>query len=300
MKDLRTRLIHIHRCRGITRRSIRRLLQVDPTLKSIYYYSPTQFSKLLNIPQKNATIFYQDLHNDRIFNQLLLDQNHYSIISLVDENYPFMLKTIKDAPIVLYALGNVSILDKTPSLSVIGTRKPSKEAMAKIEYIVAPLIKDDWIVISGMARGIDSFAHRLTLNYHGETIAVLGGGFQHIYPKENVGLFQQITQKGLVLSEYPPDTSPKPYYFPERNRVISGLSFGTLVIEATEKSGTLITVDQALDQGKEVYAVPGSPLIPQTRGCHQMIRDGAKLVATSQDIIEDWENIGENWKKIKT
>src|SRR5699024_9415050 len=107
-------------------------------------------------------------------------------------------------------------------------------------------------------------------------------------------LYKQIAEKGLVLSEYPPEVPPKRFHFPERNRLISGLSFGTLVIEATERSGTLITVDQALDQGREVYAVPGSPLIPQTKGCHQMIQDGDKIVQEVQDIAEDCETIGNN------
>src|SRR5690625_3753192 len=145
-----------------------------------------------------------------------------------------------------------------------------------------------------MAKGIDSYAHKLALGHKGNTIAVLGGGFNHIYPKQNSMLYKQISEKGLVISEYPPHIPPKRYHFPERNRIISGLSFGTLVIEATERSGTLITVDQALDQGREVYAVPGSPLIPQTKGCHQMIQDGAKLVINADDIREDWKSIGNN------
>src|SRR5699024_7649030 len=114
----------------------------------------------------------------------------------------------------------------------------------------------------------------------------------YIYPKQNISLYEEIMKKGLIITEYPPDQPPIKYHFPERNRIISGLSFGTLVIEATERSGTLITVDQALDQGREVYAVPGSPLIPQTKGCHQMIQDGAKLVIDVKDILEDWEGIG--------
>src|SRR5699024_9332416 len=173
-------------------------------------------------------------------------------------------------PFVLYAIGKTELLQSSPTLSVIGTRTPSGEATDKIRYIVKPLVKNKWVIVSGMAKGIDSLAHWLSLSYQGKTIAVLGGGFHHIYPKQNISLFSQITEKGLILSEYAPHIPPKPYHFPERNRIISGLSFGTLVIEATEKSGTLITVDQALDQGREVYAVPGSPLVPQTKGCHKM------------------------------
>src|SRR5690625_2061506 len=167
--------------------------------------------------------------------------------------------------------------------------------MLKMKLIVKPLVRQNWLIVSGMAKGIDSYAHKLALGHKGNTIAVLGGGFNHIYPKQNNMLYKQIAEKGLVLSEYPPEVPPKRFHFPERNRLISGLSFGTLVIEATERSGTLITVDQALDQGREVYAVPGSPLIPQTKGCHKMIQDGAKLVTHSTDISEDWNMYADNW-----
>ena len=142
-----------------------------------------------------------------------------------------------------------------------------------------------------MARGIDSYAHRIALFNQGKTIAVIGCGLEHIYPAENDSLYKQIEQNGLILSEYPPYVRPKPYHFPERNRIISGLSFATLVIEATSKSGTLITVDQALDQGREVYAVPGSILNQQSIGCHKMIQDGAKLVTNEAEIIEDWDHL---------
>ncbi|MFQ6731132.1 DNA-processing protein DprA [Virgibacillus tibetensis] len=291
---MRERLIHLQRCRGITRRTIRKILHADPALQQIFHLSSTQLSHLYLLSAKQATRLYSDLHNQTIKKQIAHDISKFTVITIIDDDYPPVLQTIKDAPIVLYALGNISLLSHKPAISVIGTRNPSYEAKAKIEYIVKPLIKKDWLIVSGMAKGIDSFAHTLTLGNNGKTIAVLGGGFHHIYPRQNTALFKQITENGLVLSEYPPHTPPTRFHFPERNRIISGLSFGTLVIEATEKSGTLITVDQALDQGREVYAVPGSPLIEQTKGCLKMIQDGAKLVHCPQDIIEDWETIGQN------
>ncbi|WP_342742121.1 DNA-processing protein DprA [Virgibacillus siamensis] len=220
------------------------------------------------------------------------------MITLVDEDYPIVLKTIKDAPLVLYALGDTGLLNKFPLLSVIGTRNPSQDALSKMEKFVVPLVRKNWVIVSGMATGIDSMAHQQALKYNGHTIAVLGGGFHHIYPKHNILLFKQICESGLVLSEYPPDLPPQRYHFPERNRIISGLSFGTLVIEATERSGTLITVDQALDQGREVYAVPGNPLRLQSIGCHKMIQDGAKLVQEPEDIMEDWERMELNYKSL--
>src|SRR5699024_7788905 len=161
-------------------------------------------------------------------------------------------------------------------------------AFAKLVHIVSPLIKQKWLIVSGMAYGIDGMAHDLTLRHDGATIAVLGGGFYHVYPKTHIHLFNEIVKKGLVISEYPPYQRPQKYHFPERNRIISGLTKGTLVIEAMERSGTLITVDQALEQGKEVYAVPGSPFIRETAGCHKIIQEGAKLVAKFTDIVEEW------------
>lgn len=291
---MRDRLIHLHRCRGITRRTIRKILIHDSRLHQLYLLSSTQISQRYQLPMKNAALFYKDLHTNYLTEQIKFDSYKYSIITIVDENYPPVLKTIKDPPIVLYCVGDTSLLSHVPALSVIGTRNPSNEAMEKIKYLTRPLLDRDWLIVSGMAKGIDSYAHLLALKNQSKTIAILGGGFHHIYPKQNTALFKQIVEKGLVLSEYPPDIPPKKHHFPERNRIISGLSFGTLVIEATERSGTLITVDQALDQGREVYAAPGSPLISQTKGCHRMIQDGAKLVMDPDDILEDWESIGRN------
>ncbi|WP_072887668.1 DNA-processing protein DprA [Ornithinibacillus halophilus] len=279
----------------MNRRMIRLLLRYDPTLKDIFHFSSPTLSKFFSISIEKANLLHKSLHDEQLYRNTLQEQKNVDIITIVDDGYPPMLKTIKDAPLILYMVGDRSLMHQKPVLSIIGTRKPSDEGMLKVKHYIKPLVDRNWVIASGMARGIDSFAHKLTLAYNGKTIAVLGSGFNKIYPKENISLFKQIIKNGLVISEYPPDTPPKPFHFPERNRIISGLSFGTLVIEATEKSGTLITVDQALDQGREVYAVPGSPLTPQTKGCHQMIQDGAKLVLNGEDIIEDWENVYKKW-----
>ncbi|MHA6251308.1 DNA-processing protein DprA [Oceanobacillus sp. CAU 1775] len=288
MKAIRYRLIHVHRARGIGRNTIRKFLKFDPTLESIYKMSPKKLSLQFSIPQNKAVLFYQSLHNEELKQKVIQDIKRYKIITLFDEIYPNSLRTINDAPLVIYTLGDTTLLNKKPSLSVIGTRNPSNEAKSKMEFIINPLIHENWVIISGMAKGIDGFAHEITLNQGGKTIAVLGGGFEYIYPKENTSIFNRIARQGLILSEYPPDLRPAKYHFPERNRIISGLSFGTLVIEAMERSGTMITVEQALDQGRDVFAVPGSPLIPQTKGCNLLIQDGAKLTKSANDIREDW------------
>lgn len=294
---LRKRLIHLHRCRGISRRTIVKMLHDDPQLDTPYKLSSTQMSQRYRLPFKNSQLLYADLHNPHLLNEIKRDLATYPVLTIVDENYPAVLKTIKDPPLVLYALGDLTLANKYPALSVIGTRSPSRYAFAKMDHIVRPLIYLDWIIVSGMAKGIDSYAHWLALNHSGKTIAVLGGGFHHIYPKQNIKLFNQIKQNGLLLSEYAPNTPPQRFHFPERNRIISGLSFATLVIEAMERSGTLITVDQALDQGREVYAVPDSPLVAQAKGCLQMIQDGAKLIHDASDIMEDWTELERFWDK---
>lgn len=281
-------LIHLSRCRYATRSFIRKWLKIDPGLKMIYQITSQELSKIIRIPQQKAQTLIKDLHNLYLKKQILEESRDFHIITIVDEYYPSMLNTIKDAPIVLYGAGNLHLLKIQPALSVIGTRKPSSEAFNKLAYAITPLVDAKWVIVSGMARGIDSMAHRLTLERQGNTIAVLGGGFHSIYPREHIPLFQQIANEGLVLSEYPPDQTPQKYHFPERNRVISGLTMGTLVIEAMKKSGTMITVDQALDQGREVFAVPGSPLLKQSTGCNELIQDGAKLIQSAEDIYTEW------------
>jgi len=288
LQTIRTRLIFLNRIPFLTRRMIRKIIQFDKQLLNLFSFTPSEISEFFAISAKKALIIHQNLHNQQIKRLIKQDSNICRLITIYDKDYPPQLRHIHDAPLVLYALGDVTLTKHTPSISVIGTRNPTIEAPRKLLHFVSPLIENNWLIVSGLAYGIDSLAHQITLNHHGKTIAVLGSGFHHVYPKRNVNLFKQIIQKGLVLSEYPPEVRPQKHHFPERNRIISGISNATLVVEATEKSGTLITVDQALDQGKEVYVVPGSPLVPQTVGCHKMIQDGAKLVITAQDIEEDW------------
>lgn len=288
LNTTRFRLIHIHMMHLVTRRVIRQFLRVDPTLATIYEMTPNELSLQFSISPKKASLLFSSLHDPQRREQFIRDIKKYKMITIVDDNYPPMLKTIKDAPIVLYAIGDLSLLNHSKALSVIGSRKPSNEARPKMEYILTPLLQEKWLIVSGMARGIDGYAHSLALSNQAKTIAVLGGGFEYIYPKEHTSLFKEIAHTGLILTEYPPNVKPAKHHFPERNRIISGLSFGTLVIEAMERSGTMITVEQALDQGRDVFAVPGSPLLPQTKGCHILIQEGAKLTHHARDIQEEW------------
>jgi len=289
LEHKRKRLLMLHHLPSISRSILRRMLAHDKTLRKIFTLNPQQLSELLSIPFDRALHIYKEIHDDKIHSTNERQLRQIKTITIIDEKYPALLKQIADPPLVLYCQGNMKLFSQIPSISVIGTRSPSREGPQKLHYIVTPLIEQNWTIVSGLAYGIDRLAHELTLRYKGDTIAVLGSGFNHIYPKEHKELYERIATEGLVVTEYPPNQRARKYHFPERNRIISGLTKATLVIEAEERSGTNITVDFALEQGREVYAVPGSILHSKAKGCHRMIQEGAKLVMEAKDILEDYE-----------
>ncbi|MCI9087327.1 MAG: DNA-protecting protein DprA [Clostridia bacterium] len=209
------------------------------------------------------------------------------IIYQAEKNYPEKLKHIYAPPARLYLLGDENILNK-PSIAIIGCRQASDYGKKVAFRFAYELAKQGIVVISGLARGIDTCGHLGAVKANGQTIAVLGSGFAHIYPAENKGLCREIIQKGgAIITEYLPESKPEKMHFPARNRLISGLSNGVLVVEAKEKSGTLITVDYALDQGKEVFMVPGNITNPNSDGTNSLIQQGAKLVTKVEDILAE-------------
>ncbi len=211
----------------------------------------------------------------------------YSVIK-IDINskyYPEKLKVIDSSPKELFCIGNLELM-KMKSIAIIGSRDYSDYGKRVAKDFAYNLAENDICIISGLARGIDSFAHEACLSAEGKTIAVLGSGLDIIYPKENIGLFNKIILNGgLVISEYPLGTKPQKQHFPARNRIISGLSDGVLVIEAKEKSGTNITVDFALEQGKDVFVVPGNIYSKTSNGTNFLIKEGAIPVTNFLDII---------------
>lgn len=214
-----------------------------------------------------------------------LGQQNIQVVTIFDASYPQRLKEIFSPPLVLYVKGRLEYL-KRVCVSVIGTRTPSEEAYPIVQRIVPPLVQRQVCIVSGLANGIDTYAHLVAEKFQGMTIAVLGGGFNHIYPKSNSNLASKIEKQHLLLSEYPPDLSPQKWRFVERNRIIAGLSLATIVIEAREKSGTLITAQIALEEGREVFAVPGSILCEESVGCNQLIQEGAHLICDGKEIFE--------------
>ncbi len=210
--------------------------------------------------------------------------NH--IICIDDESYPNQLKQFDDAPWVLYVKGDVDVL-KTLQIAIVGSRNASHHG-GKNAYQFAQYLASNGITItSGLALGIDTFAHQGALAGNGLTVAVAATGLDRVYPAKNKDLANQIMQEGAIISEYPLGTQPQAGFFPRRNRIISALSAGTLVVEAALNSGSLITANYALEQGKEVFAIPGSIHDPLAKGCHALIKQGAKLVENAQDIFQE-------------
>ncbi len=210
--------------------------------------------------------------------------NH--LICFDDESYPSLLKQIVDYPPLLYCSGNIDLLEH-PQVAIVGSRNCTPGGAKTAMEFAAFLAESGLTITSGMATGIDTQAHKGALSRGGNTIAVTGTGLDRIYPSGNRQLAYDIHEQGLLVTEFPLGTGPRSENFPRRNRIISGLCVATLVVEATIRSGSLITAHQALEQGREVFAIPGSIHNPQARGCHQLIREGARLVNQASEIIDE-------------
>jgi DNA processing protein len=207
-------------------------------------------------------------------------------LHLDDSRYPPLLRAIVDPPVVLWARGDIAHLLR-PSVAIVGSRAATPHGLEMARRLATDLAAAGLVVVSGLARGVDSAAHAAALTAGAATVAVLGGGVDRIYPAEHAALARNIVSAGVVLSEFPPGCPPLPHHFPLRNRVISGLVHAVVVVEAPEKSGSLITAQAASEQGRDVFVVPGPVVGGRNRGGHLLIRDGAKLVETADDILQD-------------
>ncbi len=210
----------------------------------------------------------------------------HHIITLHDSRYPSLLKELNDPPVLLYVNGDPDLLSM-PQLAIVGSRSATPGGLEVAHEFSHSLTEAGLVITSGLALGIDAAAHKGALESTGKTIAVLGTGPDRIYPAKHLKLAEQVVNSGTIVTEFVPGTTPNKGNFPRRNRVISGLALGTLVVEAAQRSGSLITARFAMEQGKEVFAIPGSIRNPQARGTHALIREGAKLVESVDDIIED-------------
>lgn len=229
-----------------------------------------------------------DTDNARLVDHALAwaqDPGHH-VITLADEAYPKALLQIPDPPSILYVRGRTELLN-TPALAVVGSRNATRQGLQTAETFAKALAAQGLTIVSGLALGIDAAAHQGALATDGDTVAFIGTGADRLYPARNRDLALAIAERGAIVSEFPLGTPAAAANFPRRNRLISGLSRGVLVVEAAPESGSLITARLAAEQGREVFAIPGSIHSPVARGCHQLIKQGAKLVETAQDILEE-------------
>lgn len=258
----------------------------DPAV--VLQKSPRELAKTPGIDKKLAAVI---AHHDgsRFAESQLHMMNRIGgrFVSLWDPEYPDLLKRIYDPPPLLYVLGAIEPADKV-SLGIVGTRKPSPYGRATTEIFASRLVGVGMTIVSGLARGVDTHAHTAALNEGGRTIAVIGSGLDVPYPPENRSLMERITRQGAVLSEFPFGTQPEPSNFPRRNRLISGISLGTVVVESDENGGAMITASTALDQNREVFALPGMISEKRSIGPHRLIQQGrAKLVHSVEDILDE-------------
>jgi DNA processing protein len=273
---------------GLGPKRILKAAQLLQDVSRIFRFSLTELESL-NIPAQSAQFLFsgqarvdaeQELGRLRAQNGVLL--------TYADEDYPERLREIFDPPPVLWALGDVSLLSR-PAIAIVGTRQPTPYGTGMAEILARDLATRRMVILSGMARGIDTAAHRGALAANGKTVAVWGTGVDVIYPKENKSLAENILSSGgAIISEYQLGTFPAPQNFPKRNRILSGMSVGVLVVEAGENSGTRVTARCALEQDRDVYAVPGNVTTRNAWGPNTLIKQGAKLVATWEDV---WEGL---------
>ncbi|MGA2465094.1 MAG: DNA-processing protein DprA [Thermodesulfobacteriota bacterium] len=288
---------------GIGSTLMRRLLDRFNTPEAVFHAPMKELSKIEGLGEKVVQEIRKGPLEKVVERELsLLREVGGRVITLKDEEYPKRLKDIYDPPALLYVRGALKKEDEF-AISIVGSRKTTPYGRWFTEKVSQELARHGLTIVSGMARGIDSLAHWGAISGGGRTIAVLGCGVDVIYPSENRNLFAKMIDRGAILSEFPMGSPPEGGHFPRRNRIISGLSLGVVVVQASEKSGSLITAGYALEQGREVFAVPGNVGTESSRGTHRLIKEGAKLVESSEDILEEilpqWRGERETTPKVE-
>jgi DNA processing protein len=280
---------------GVGNENARKLLAAFGSVQAIFEQRPVVLEQLG--PEKLARALQVEPPN--LANQLQMTLEwleageNRRVVALGDAAYPAALLNIADPPLMLYMLGKhagslpASLEHGAARIAIVGSRNPTPQGETNARQFAKALAGANLCIVSGLALGVDGAAHDGAMQAGGDTIAVVGTGLDRVYPKKHLELAHRIAQQGMIISEFPLGTPPLTANFPRRNRIISGLSRGTLVIEAALQSGSLITARLAAEQGKEVFAIPGSIHSPQSRGCHALIKQGAKLVETAQDILEE-------------
>ena len=272
---------------GLGRARLRQLLAAFGSPQAVLDASPAALRRVAGERGSigDATSVQADDSVERARRWLGATTSHH-VVTLGDSGYPAPLLGTADPPLLLYVDGDLDAL-RGPALAIVGSRQASAQGLANARAFARSMAERGWVIVSGLASGIDAAAHEGALAGGGSTVAVLGTGIDIVYPRTNAALARRIVEHGALASEYPLTTPPLPANFPPRNRIIAALTRGTLVVEATMKSGSLITARLAGEAGREVFAIPGSIHSPQSRGCHALLRQGAKLVETVDDLTEE-------------
>lgn len=277
-------LLHLTCDLGVRR--LKRLLDLFETPRHLLDADEPALAEAGGLRPEAAARLAQARHQSaRLADELeRAEQERIRILLWGDADYPPILETIADPPLALYVKGNATVLS-APSAAVVGTRRASLYGLRCAEQLAYDLADRGFCIASGLAKGIDAAAHRGALKARGNTVAVLGSGLCRVYPSENRKLAEEIAARGAVISEFPLAAEPEPYHFPRRNRIISGLSRVVIVVEASDRSGAILTADYGLDQGREIFAVPGPIDSPNSSGTHRLIKEGARLLTGVEDVL---------------
>ena len=280
-------LISLTKVSGLGYQQIQKLIKYFGSSQAVWEASEKDIilSGCLNKGICDKLLKMRGVNNNPDFWAKELTKKNIKVCSIYDEVYPDKLRHIFNPPVLFYYYG--AMIDFSNSIAIVGSRKATSYGKNVAKMLAGEITAATGLVVSGAARGIDTAAHLGALE-QGATVAVLGCGIDVVYPPENKKIFDKIKDNGMIISEYYPGTKPNPAYFPCRNRIISGLVNGIVVVEAAEKSGALITAELALSEGRDIFAVPGSIFAEQSRGCNALIKQGAKLVQSSQDILEEY------------
>ena len=281
-------LLALHYTYPLTLNKLHILLNEARSIDELKWLSASDLAHILNIETTKALALkktYSSLQEKDLgeyYASLNIEPIPYN-----SADYPKELRQLPDAPVMLYTKGNRNLLASKKKIACIGSRQATQYSVEAFRQLMPPLIAAGYVVVSGLAKGADTLAHRAAIHYGGHTIAVLGHGLQTIYPKSNEELAGYMAQHQLLISEYPPHIGPRKHHFPMRNRIISGLSDALVVTEAAMRSGTIITTELALEQGKDVFAVPGPITSAQSSGTNNLIKEGATPVWNGYQIIEE-------------
>lgn len=253
--------------------------------------SPSKLQQLLHLSEKKALSISSFLRKNADQDFVAYYAAHgIEVTTILDEDYPSLLSETYDPPVILYSKGNKQLLCDEKKIAIVGSRKASVYTSNIVKVLLPPLLKENFRVVSGLAKGADKMAHEATMLLKGGTVAVLGHGFDHLYPSEHRSLYEHLIAEQLVITEYPPYVRPARWQFPMRNRIISGLSQGVIVTEAEKKSGTRSTVDYAISHGREIFVVPGNIFSSLSELPHELASDGARLVWNGFQIVEELEH----------